>query len=113
MKQYINEYKRLQKLAGIINEMKVTDPGIENIIKNFILDHVSYAESDFDSYYNADSDLEDLVEAGEYIEHIFLELDSTGDEDELLELIKDSSKVEHKPWGDYYENRWVIKKISI
>jgi len=26
MKQYINEYKRLQKLAGIISEMKVADP---------------------------------------------------------------------------------------
>jgi hypothetical protein len=98
------------KVIDTIAEMKVTDPGIENIIKNFILDHIPYTESDFDSYYNADSDSEDLVEAGEYVEHIFLELGSTGDEDELLDLVKDSSKVEHRPWGDYYTNRWIIKK---
>jgi hypothetical protein len=106
----LHEIQRLQKLAGIINEIKVTDPSIENTIKEFILTHIVYGENDFEAYYNADSNIEDLVQAGEYVERIFLELNSTEDEEELLDLIKGSSKVEHKPGGDYYENKWLIEK---
>jgi hypothetical protein len=38
MKQYINEYKRLQKLAGIISEMKVRNPASKFDIGDIVYD---------------------------------------------------------------------------
>jgi len=40
MKQYINEHKRWQKLAGIINEYKINNPG-DSISKEDFMDFFS------------------------------------------------------------------------
>jgi hypothetical protein len=92
-----------------LDEIRVSNSSIETVIKNFILNNTTYTEADFEEHYNADSGLDDLVEAGEFIETAFLELNSTEAEEELLDLIKHSSKTQHNDWGDYYQNSWELK----
>jgi hypothetical protein len=92
-----------------LNEMpKIQDPTTP--IKDYILKYFNYNEDDFQSNYNADSGLDDLVNSGEYVEYVSFDDNEAPDDfyENLIKLIKKSKRTKHNPWGDYYEERWEL-----
>jgi hypothetical protein len=91
-------------------EMKINDP-TTSAIKSYILQYFKYNDDEFESNYDADSDVNDYVDDGEFVQSIPFNDNDTPDDfyEKLVKMIKEDPDTKHNTWRDVYQKTWVLK----